>query len=219
MTISLNAIEARILGCLMEKERTTPDYYPLTFNAVVTACNQKSNRYPVMNLDNTTVEEACSSLASKGLLIARGGAGSRVTKFAHRIPQMLQLDTQQQALLGILLVRGAQTVGELKTRSARLAEFECTEEVELILETMMSDDIALIEKLEREPGKRECRYIHTLLPAELQQAQSSTTSNSNETNREPVEIKSVSLERIDQLEHLVLALQKQVQEMQQQLSH
>lgn len=218
MMISLDAIETRVLGCLLEKERTTPDAYPLTFNSLLSACNQKTNRFPVMVLDADALGEACRSLASKGLVMARGGAGSRVTKYAHRIPQMLNLEQPQQALLGLLFVRGAQTLNELKTRSVRLCDFSDADDVELTLEMMMDGDAPLVAKLPKETGQREARYIHTYLPKEEQLSQRTTTdAKLGAKPTDPVIVKSASAERLDELETMVMALQQQVQALQDQL--
>ena len=134
MKIALTLIEARVLGCLIEKEMSTPDYYPLSLNALTNACNQKSNRNPVMELDDTAVQNTLDALIKKRLVVPKSSSGSRVTKFAHRlsnpITNAMDFSAQQLAVLCELLVRGAQTAGELRTHAGRLTEFADIAQVE-----------------------------------------------------------------------------------------
>ena len=165
MKIELNKIEVRVIGCLIEKEVTTPDYYPLTLNSLTTACNQKSNRDPVLSLTEIEVREALDSLTAKRLVSDDGGLGGRVTKFQHRFCNTefgdLFLSSQEKGVLCCLFLRGAQTPGELRTRTNRLTEFESVTEVENVLEGLIEVDSGpLVTKLAREPGKRESRYMH-----------------------------------------------------------
>ncbi|MYM60327.1 DUF480 domain-containing protein [Vibrio sp. OCN044] len=165
MNIELSDIEARVIGCLIEKEVTTPDYYPLTLNSLTSACNQKSNREPVMALSETDVQQAVDGLIARRLVSDESGFNSRASKFQHRFCNTefgdLKLTSQQKAIVCCLLLRGAQTPGELRTRTNRLADFSDVKEVESILENMASgDESPLVVKLPREAGKRESRYMH-----------------------------------------------------------
>jgi uncharacterized protein len=133
-TTPLDAVEVRVLGSLLEKESTTPEYYPLTVNALVNACNQKSSREPLVQYDDATVEAALDTLRYKGLVLKISGAGHRVEKYAHRLGETLNLGRRELALLCVLMLRGAQTVGELRGRTERVHAFEDLDEVERVLE-------------------------------------------------------------------------------------
>jgi uncharacterized protein len=136
----LHPVEVRVLGCLLEKESTTPEYYPLTVNALVNACNQKSSREPIVQYDDATVEAALDSLRQKGLVLKISGTGHRVEKYGHRLGETLNLGRRELALLCVLMLRGAQTVGELRGRSERMHAFEDLEEVERVLEHLATRD-------------------------------------------------------------------------------
>lgn len=165
MNIELSPLEARVIGCLIEKEVTTPDYYPLTLNSLTTACNQKSNREPVMSLNDAEVQDAVSALIERRLVSDESGFNSRANKFQHRFCNTefgdLKLSKQEKGIVCCLLLRGAQTPGELRTRTNRLAEFSDVKELESVLEAMATrEDGPLVVKLPREAGKRESRYMH-----------------------------------------------------------
>ena len=160
--ILLSPAEARVLGALVEKEVTTPYYYPLSLNALVNACNQKSNRDPAVSFDETTVEQALSTLQQKGLALRTQAGGSRVAKFLHSLLDRLDLSRQEIALLCELLVRGPQTVGELRGRCERMQPFTTLEEVELALRTMAEHDPPLVRRLARGAGRKEPRFAHLL---------------------------------------------------------
>ncbi len=165
MNIELSHIEARVIGCLIEKEVTTPDYYPLTLNSLTTACNQKSNREPVMSLSDAEVQDAVDALIARRLVSDESGFNSRANKFQHRFCNTefgdLKLTKQEKGIVCCLLLRGAQTPGELRTRTNRLADFSDVKELESVLENMASrEEGALVVKLPREAGKRESRYMH-----------------------------------------------------------
>ncbi|GLT19216.1 UPF0502 protein [Vibrio zhanjiangensis] len=165
MNIELSDIEARVIGCLIEKEVTTPDYYPLTLNSLTSACNQKSNREPVMTLSEVDVQQAVDGLIARRLVSDESGFNSRASKYQHRFCNTefgdLKLTAQEKGIVCCLLLRGAQTPGELRTRTNRLADFADVKQVESVLEAMASrDDGALVVKLPREAGKRESRYMH-----------------------------------------------------------
>ena len=160
MDITLNAVDTRVLACLMEKEITTPDYYPLTLHSLVTACNQKSNRAPKMSLTNADVSESLASLYRQHLVMEKDS--SRVEKYAHKTAKVLQLDIQEQALLAELMLRGPQTAGELRGRCERMVSIELVEEVDFLLECLSERDIPLVKRLPRQSGKREQRWAHLL---------------------------------------------------------
>ena len=153
----LTVIEARVIGCLLEKERTVPDQYPLTMNALVTACNQATSREPVMRLDDADVELAIASLKADGWLrIVHPAHGRSVTRFRHVAHEKLSLEPAHAALLAVLLLRGAQTSSELRSRSERQHAFDNVTEVDGELQTMA--DLGLVLKLERQPGQKEQRW-------------------------------------------------------------
>ena len=158
MDLTLDTEEVRILGSLLEKEITTPEYYPLSINALLNACNQKSNRDPVVHWDEDTLERALYTLREKGLLLNITGAGSRVPKYGHRISEKLNLGRRELAILCELMLRGPQTLGELRTRAERMHPFGDLAEVESVLDHMPE----LVAKLQRRPGEKEARYTHLL---------------------------------------------------------
>jgi hypothetical protein len=156
----LDPIEVRILGCLMEKQRTTPDGYPLTLNALRLACNQSTNRDPVVDYDEDLIHDTLQKLHRRELTRAASGHGSRSSKYRHLVPETLGIEQPEQALLTVLLLRGDQTPGELKTRTERLNGFEALEDVEQKLDEMA--ERGLVEKLERRPGEKQVRWRHLL---------------------------------------------------------
>lgn len=165
MDLELSLNETRVIGCLLEKESTTPDQYPLSLNALTQACNQKSNREPVMHLEESEVQETLDLLAEKRLIREESGFGSRVVKYKHRFCNTefseLQFTPGQRAIVCVLLLRGPQTPGELRTRTQRLHEFANVQEVESALHALAERENApLVVRLTREPGKRESRFAH-----------------------------------------------------------
>ncbi|MCE9977496.1 YceH family protein [Leclercia adecarboxylata] len=165
MKYQLTVSEARVIGCLLEKQVTTPEQYPLSVNAVTLACNQKTNREPVMNLAEHEVQEQLDALVKRHYLRTVSGFGNRVTKYEQRFCNSefgaLKLNPAEVALIATLLLRGAQTPGELRTRAARMHEFADMQEVEQALEGLATrEDGPFVLRLAREPGKRESRYMH-----------------------------------------------------------
>ena len=160
----LNASEVRVLGALIEKEMTTPDYYPLSLNALTNACNQKSNRDPVLELAETDVVRALDGLRFKGLAL-QSGDGGRVPKYAHSVPGKLHLDPAELAILCELLLRGPQTVGELRTRCERMHPFADLAAVETVLQELAERQPPLTAKLPRQPGRKEHRFAQLLAGA------------------------------------------------------
>jgi uncharacterized protein len=166
MNIELSATEARVIGCLIEKEITTPDQYPLSLNALTNACNQKTNRDPVLELSESVVQQAVDSLMKKYLVSDKSaGYGGRVTKYKHRFCNTefgsLKFSAQELGVICVMLLRGPQTPGELRSRTNRLCEFTDSEQVETTLKNLMSrQDGPFIARLARAPGARESRYAH-----------------------------------------------------------
>ena len=162
MERQLSAQEARVLGCLIEKEMTTPEYYPLSLNSLTNACNQKSNRDPVMHLDESDVVRCLDTLRFHGLAMQAASDGGRVPKYQHNLRQKLYLEPEELAILCELLVRGAQTVGELRNRSERMHPFSNLDEVEEVLHLLTTRKEPLLVKLPRQPGRKENRFAHLL---------------------------------------------------------
>lgn len=217
MNIELTPLEARVIGCLIEKEVTTPDYYPLTLNSLTAACNQKSNREPVMALSDSEVRDAVDSLIARRLVSDESGFNSRANKFQHRFCNTefgdLKLTDQEKGLVCCLLLRGAQTPGELRSRTNRLAEFADVKEVEALLDSMASrEEGPLVVKLPREPGKRESRYQHLF----------SGAVDIDVIHQSPVLLPAAgdsdALQRIEQLEHEVVELKASLEELKEQLA-
>ncbi len=162
MDLNLTANEARVLGALIEKDITTPEYYPLSLNALVNACNQKSNRDPVMQLDDNAVCDALSALQERRLVGPTSGADSRVTKYEHRTQEVFNFTRPEVAVLCTLLLRGPQTPGELRGRAERMHRFESLEDVESALQKLSHRDPPLVKVLPRQPGTKEPRWAHLL---------------------------------------------------------
>ncbi len=210
MNTVLSPIEARIIGCLIEKEVTTPDHYPLTLNSLTTACNQKSNREPVLSLSESEVLDAVDGLISRRMVSDESSFNSRVNKYQHRFCNTefgdLQFTEQERAIICCMLLRGAQTPGELRTRTGRLANFSDVKEVEATLEKLAAREAgALVVKLPREAGKRESRYQH-LLSGEVDVEAFATASVS-------AAAPSASNEKFEELESEVASLRAEVAEL------
>lgn len=169
--------EARVLGALIEKASTTPEVYPLTTKALVAACNQRSNRDPVVDYDAETVENALRGLDDRGLGRLTRASGGRTVRWVHRTQSALELDDEQTALIGVLLLRGAQTPGELRIRTDRYVHFQDVAAVEERLVDLMNRDIPLVERLERAPGQKENRYRCLLLGADTPTSRPAPTGN------------------------------------------
>lgn len=168
MLETLNETEARVVGALVEKQLTTPEYYPLTLNALVSACNQKNNREPVMTLDADTVSAAIENLRDRNLVYVFYGSTSRVPKYKHMLPSYYTLEPDETALLAVLMLRGPQTLGELRERTGRMHTFSGLGEVQEALDRLIRRDEPLVVKLDRQPGRKEARFAH-LLSGEVSQ--------------------------------------------------
>jgi hypothetical protein len=209
MDILLDDREIRILGCLIEKELTTPEYYPLSLNSLTNACNQKSNRNPVISYDEAAVEQGLTGLQAKGLARKTHTTGSRVDKYLHTLLDTFDLSKPEIAILCELMLRGPQTTGELRSRAERMFAFENIDQAEVTLQGLMDHDPALVILLPRESGRKERRYLHlfsgdgsTGVVARDQPAESSVTKVSTD-------------ERINRLEEEIVSLRTEMEELKQ----
>ena len=209
MNFLLTEIEVRVLGTLMEKDATTPDYYTLSLNALVNACNQKSNRDPFMTLTENAVREALDSLKEKRLAGPVNSADSRVTKYEHRMQEVFNFSRGENAVICVLMLRGAQTPGELRGRAERIHAFEDLDEVQSALQKLMQREPPLAQVLQRQPGTKESRYVHLFCglvePFVMP-----------EPNATPRAVRMDNAERLEKLEETVAGLQKDIQELKEQ---
>ena len=208
----LTDIEVRTLGSLIEKDITTPDYYPLSLNALVNACNQKNNRDPVMTLDEDSVSNALATLQEKRLAGPASGADSRVTKYEHRLQEVFNFDRREIAILCVLLLRGPQTPGELRGRTERTYRFEALDDVTSTLDRLSQRQPPLVAVLPRPPGTKESRYMQ-LFSGDAPPADSARTP---QPASDPA--RSCATDRLAHLENEVLELRRELAEMQQQLA-
>jgi uncharacterized protein len=209
--LHLTDTEVRVLGSLIEKDITTPDYYPLSLNALVNACNQKNNRDPVMSLDEDSVRYALSSLQEKRLAGPAGGADSRVTKYEHRLQEVFNFDRRETAIVCVLLLRGAQTPGELRGRGERMYRFDTLDDVQSTLQKLI--DRGLVKVLARQPGTKESRYVHLFagdVPDEAPQALSPTRTSASAGDHVDA--------RVSALESEVRSLKDQISDLRRELS-
>jgi uncharacterized protein YceH (UPF0502 family) len=214
VNIHLTPAEARVLGSLVEKEITTPEYYPLSLNAVLNACNQKSNRDPVMTLDEDAVRHALHALDQHGL--ARSAAtDSRVAKFEHRLQDVFNFHRHEVALLCVLLLRGPQTPGELRTRTDRLYQFDDLAAVHSALNLLMKREPPLVKVLARQPGTKEARFVHLLSGDVHESAAPPISLDSSAAPEMPGS--SPDAERLARLEDEVAALRAELSDLKQQL--
>jgi len=209
MSLQLSETETRVLGSLIEKDITTPDYYPLSLNALVNACNQKNNREPVMSLDENSVSDALASLQEKRLAGPTSGADSRVTKYEHRLQEVFNFDRREIAVLCVLLLRGPQTPGELRGRTDRMYHFEALDDVNSTLDRLAQREPPLAAVLPRQPGTKESRYMHLF--------------SGDAPPIEPIPERgqsyaSAGTDRIGHLEGEVAELRKEVAEIQEQFA-
>jgi uncharacterized protein YceH (UPF0502 family) len=209
----LTDIETRVLGSLIEKDITTPDYYPLSLNALVNACNQKNNRDPVMLLDENSVADALASLQEKRLAGPASGADSRVTKYEHRLQEVFNFDRREIALVCVLLLRGPQTPGELRGRTDRMYHFEALDDVISTLDRLAQRQPPLAAVLPRQPGTKESRYMHLFSGDGDSVARAPSPANS-------AHISSPSSEddRLTHLENEVAEVKRELSEIHQQFA-
>ncbi len=212
MPTILNDVEARVLGSLVEKQVTTPEYYPLTLNALTLACNQKNNRTPVTSYDENTVAHALETLREKNLAYVFYGSTSRVPKYKHVLPEVMHLSAPELALMCVLLLRGPQTSGELATRGFRLYEFNGLEEVESTLNGLSTrEPDPLVRRLPRQPGQKESRFAHLMCgePAiETIEGDAAT----------PTRRSSAESDRIEKLENEIAGLTMEMRKLQEQFN-
>jgi hypothetical protein len=211
--ISLSPEQCRVIGVMLEKETTTPDQYPLSLNAITTACNQKSNREPVMALTETEVQNIVDELEQSNQLMIDHKASGRVNKYFHRFCNTefgsLQFSPQQRAIICVLLLRGPQTPGELRTRTNRLADFADVSEVESALEALQDlNGQTLVQKLAREPGKRESRYVQLL--SDFDENALTAASENSQPEQSQAEGQSSLNQRVAELEEKIAQLTEQV---------
>jgi len=207
----LTEVETRVLGSLVEKELTTPDYYPLSLNALVNACNQKSNRDPAMNLNENAVSQALRSLEKEGLAGPADGMDNRVSKFEHRLQEAFNFDRREIAILCELLLRGPQTPGELRSRAERMHPFDDLGQVQSTLQRLAQREPPLVKMLPRQPGTKEARYAH-LLSGDVQIQAPAAAPEIAVTHN------TADSERIARLENELATLQNEVANLKQQLA-
>src|SRR6202167_5923343 len=205
MELRLTENEVRVLGSLIEKDITTPEYYPLSLNALVNACNQKSNREPVMQLDEDAVRDALEGLQQQRMAGPARGADSRVTKFEQRLQELFNFTRPEIAVLCVLLLRGPQTPGELRGRAERMHRFEALEDVQSALQKLMQREPPLAKVLPRQPGTKESRYAH-LLAGDVVEAEVPVPASVG------VASNSADGERISRLEEELVELRREVAE-------
>jgi len=210
MEFRLTETEVRVLGSLIEKDITTPEYYPLSLNALVNACNQKTNRDPVMQLDEDTVRDALEGLEQQRMAGPARGADSRVTKYERRLQEVFNFTRAEIAVLCVLLLRGPQTPGELRGRAERMHRFETLEDVQSALQKLMQRDPPLAKVLPRQPGTKESRYSH-LFAGDVVELQAPVLSGA------AVERNPADAERIARLEEEVAELRREVLDVKEQL--
>jgi uncharacterized protein len=211
MNPPLTPIETRVLGALIEKDITTPDYYPLSLNALVNACNQKNNRDPVMTIDESAVRDALATLQEKRLAGPASGADSRVPKYEHRLQEVFNFDRREVAVVCVLLLRGAQTPGELRGRTDRMYHFEALEDVISTLDRLAQREPPLACVLPRQPGTKESRYMH-LFSGEPAEGIAAAPAPELATHS------SSSSDRLAHLEEEVISLRRELADVQQQLA-
>lgn len=202
----LTDIEARVLGSLVEKQLTTPEYYPLTLNALINACNQKSNRDPMVNYDETTVNQCLETLRDRNLVYVFYGSTSRVPKYKHMLPTVYELDPAETAVIDVMLLRGPQTLGELRTRTERLHGFSGLGEIQETLDGLARRDDPLVVRLPVQPGQKEARFAH-LLSGEID-IEALAVAQATRSTRS-----SVDAERVEKLEEEVSSLRAEVEEL------
>ncbi|HZH33306.1 MAG TPA: YceH family protein [Pyrinomonadaceae bacterium] len=206
MSILLTEVEARVVGSLVEKQLTTPEYYPMTLNALTNACNQKSNREPVVSYTEDVVTKAIESLRVKNVAYVFYGSTSRVPKYKHMLPEVYELDRKEVAIIAVLMLRGAQTLGELRERTSRLYEFSGLGEVNETLDGLMTRDTPLVIQLPRQQGQKETRFAHLLCGEIDLEALAETAAVSNRAG---------SNDRLAKLEQEVEALTAEMQNLRQ----
>jgi uncharacterized protein len=212
MPVILSVIETRVLGSLIEKDITTPDYYPMSLNALVNACNQKNNRDPVMTLDEGAVRDGLATLQEKRMAGPASGADSRVTKYEHRLQEAFNFDRREIAVICVLLLRGPQTPGELRGRTDRMYHFEALDDVVSTLDRLAHRELPLVAVLPRQPGTKESRYMHLFSGEPPDQAVMERVIPAAAAPGNPMS------DRVATLEEEVARLRSELSDVQQQLA-
>jgi uncharacterized protein YceH (UPF0502 family) len=217
MAEKLTDVEARILGSLVEKQLTTPEYYPLTLNGLITACNQKNNRDPVVSYDETTVTRALEELRDRNLVYVFYGSTSRVPKYKHMLPSVYELEPAEVALVAVMLLRGPQTLGALRERTGRMHEFESLGEVQQTLDNLMRREEPVVAKLPPQPGQKEARFAH-LLSGKINVDELAASAAAVRASRVPVDNDRVTMleQRVDTLENEVAQIRQMFDEFRKQ---
>jgi len=208
----LDKTEIRVLGSLVEKELTTPDYYPMSLNSLKNACNQKTNRNPLMDIEESIVLQTLTGLREKGLVIFSTGQGQRVTKYRHELSTVLGLDKREISLLASLFLRGEQTLGELRLHTQRMYEFTDLDEVRKFLERLIEREDPLVMLQPRQAGHKENRYIHLL--GEMEQVQEKTTRSIEETREDEI---AQMKEQIEELQREITGLREEFEQLKNEL--
>jgi uncharacterized protein YceH (UPF0502 family) len=204
----LSETEARIVGALVEKQLTTPEYYPLTLNALVNACNQKSNREPVVSYDERTVTDTLERLRDRNIVYVYYGSTSRVPKYKHMLPSIYELEPAEVAVICVMLLRGPQTLGELRTRTERLYSFSGLGEIQETLDGLARREDALVVKLPVQPGQKEARFAHLLSgPIDVEAFAAAQVTRATRGGADP--------ERIEKMEEEIAALRTEVESLKQ----
>lgn len=206
----LDEIETRVVGALVEKQLTTPEYYPLTLNALIAACNQKSNRDPVVSFDERAVSDALERLRDRNIVYVYYGSTSRVPKYKHMIPSVYELDPAGVALVCVMMLRGPQTLGELRERTGRLFQFEGLGEVQESLDGLIRRDDPLVFKLERQPGQKEARFAQ-LLSGEIDEEMIAATAAAARSTHS-----GGSSERFEMIDEEIASLKSEIEAIKQQ---
>ena len=217
--MDLTPVEVRVLGCLVEKQRTTPQYYPLTLNALVTACNQTSNRHPVVAYQPDEVQDALGTLRERELTRIVYSVHNRATKYRHVLDEALRMSDEELVLLAVLMLRGPQTVGELRGRSERMAQFASLGEVEAALDALAAREEPLVVRLPRQPGQKEVRYAQLLsgpVPVDEEPEPAVTAAASGGTRRTAPD--GVALEALARLEDEVRGLREELDDVRREVA-
>jgi len=213
VNLTLNEYELRALGAIVEKQIATPDYYPMTLNALVNACNQKNHRDPVVSYDETIVARALETLREKNLAYVFHGSEARAPKYGHLFPKMFDLSEAEIPLMCVLILRGPQTPGELRSRTQHLRGFESLAEVETLLQELSLREEPLVVKLPRQPGSRESRFAHLLGgPVEMEQNEVAPRASPS------VQLAQAENEKITKLEEEVASLRQELSELKQRFA-
>lgn len=211
----LSPEEIRVLGSLLEKSKTTPEYYPMTLNGLLTACNQKSSRKPVVQYDENLVIQVLDGLKKKGLISTVVGGGSRVTKYKHNLAIQFPLLPQELAIICLLFLRGPLTAGEINSNSGRLYEFENLDEVQELLQKLSSSEPNYIKQLSKRPGQKEVRFIHLFADFDEDSYEEEVPSSPSTNNNTAI---SQLEEKVAQLEEQLTTLRAEFDELMKQLS-